>query len=824
MSTQGKNDGGDRVARGFVTVAENVLVVIFGLLPIIFVPIAAAPYDYTKFSAVVLAVIVALVLFSLSVLRSGTLRIGVSYPLVAMWSAVAIAFISALLSGDFKDALVGDFFSIHSVVFLAMLALVPTVWVLLRPGREAVIRMYLLLVVSTFTIVAFHVLRMIFGPQFLSFGIFTGTVSTPLGSWNDLALFLGLIVILSLIALEQLALSRVAQWLFTIAIVASLGMLAVINFFTVWLVLGLMSLVMIVYSLRRDKFEGSQLLLVEHRATSGPALILALVVFVVSVLFVIGGATIGGYIAKTVGISYVEVRPSFQATADIARNVYHENAFLGIGPNRFEDAWRLYKDESINLTPFWNTDFNAGNGYISTLFVTTGVLGGLAWLTFLISFLVMGTRRLLSAPASDRLWYFIGVSSFVSAVYIWGMSVIYVPGVVVLLLGSLCVGVSLVALAMLEGAPARVLVVGSDRRTGFILTLVVIVVIVGSVSVLYTATRHYSSVYAFNESLLEMQNGTNIDALESRVADAYALSSSDVFARRIAEFELARMNSLITVASPTDAEQKQFQDASLSGINAAQQAILIDRFEPSNWSVLGGIYGALASVNVEGAKDKAIEAYQKYVELDPKNPLPLLELAVVEGRAGDYDKAREYVNRAITLKPDFTDAFFFLSQLEIATGNVEAAIKSTQAVVSLEPQNPVRYYQLGVLESFDKNPTAAISAFERAVALDPNYANARYLLALSYDEAGQSDKAKAELEAVAKLNPDNAEVANLITVITEEGSLKRLRAEANKLLAEPQPTLNDTGTVSTEGGTGDSSLIAPVNTAPKAETATSSGQ
>ncbi len=807
---------GDSIAVALRIYAQNILVIIFGLLPIIFIPTSIAPFDYTKVVVVVVGIAVALVLYSLSVLRSGIISFGTSLSLGMLWVVAGVAFISSLLSGDLKDSLVGDLFSIHSTAFVAILALIPTVWVFLKTNKAAVMRMYILLAVSTLVLVLYHVLRLIFGVDFMTLGVFRSNVGTPVGSWNDLALFLGLTVILSLVTLEQLALTKVGRLLFAFVTVVSLVMLGIINFFTVWLVLGLTSLVMVVYSLGKDKFNETQLPLMGAKTPNVTSLTVALVVFAASVLFVVGGAAFGGWISKITNVSYVEVRPSFESTANIARNVYHENAFLGIGTNKFTDAWRLYKDDSINLTPFWNTEFNAGNGYITTFFVTTGVLGGLAWILFLLVFVVTGVRQLLTSSESDRMWYFIGVSSFVSAVYIWGMSLIYVPGVVILLLGALCTGVSISALNMLSGKKGVNILVGMNRRTGFMLTLGVITIIIVSVSVLYITGRHYSSVYTFNKSVLLMQQGTSIDELEKEVTNAYQLSTSDIFARRIAEYQLARMNSLIALTSPTEEQQQQFKNASVNGVNAAQQAILIDSNEPTNWAVLGGIYGVLASVGVEGAQERALEALTKSRELNPKNPLPYLESAIVEARTGKFDESRKYIQEAINLKPNFTEAFFLLSQLEIAQGNVEAAITSTQSIISLEPQNPARYYQLGVLLSAQKNILGAIAAFEQAVTLDASYANARYLLALAYDEQGRTEDAKKQLEQVLTLNPGNVDVTTLLKVITEEGSLERLRAQASQTVVEAAPTTNENGTVSTTGNS-DTSLLNPVNVVPSVE-------
>lgn len=821
MLPNGNTGEQDRIAVALRTYAQNVVTVLFGLLPLLFIPTVVAPFEYTKVFVVLIAIFLALIFYSLSVLRSGVLRLSFSYALGALWLVVLVSLASALLSGDFTDSLVGDLFSIHSVAFVALLALVPSVWIVLRAGKAAVMRMYMLLAASAGVLVVFHIIRIVFGADVLSLGIFTTNVSTPVGSWNDLGLFLGLVIILSLVALEQLSLTKVGKILFGLATVGSLFMLAIINFFMVWLILGLASLVMIVFTLGRDRTPEATLPLMggQERQRSPASLGYALLVFIASVLFVVGGSTLGGWISGLTHIDYVEVRPSLESTADIARAVYRDNALLGIGTNKFTDAWRMHKDVAINSTVFWNTEFSSGVGYVPTFFVTTGVLGGLLWLVFIVTYAVTGIRRLLApTQTGDKVWYFIALSSFLSALYVWGLSVVYVPGVVILLLGALTTGVSLHAFGVLAGTEGRVITVAGNRRIRFVLTIVTVLIIIGSVALLYAAGRHYSAIYTYNTSVQEMQTGKPIEQLEEKVAAAFQLFSSDIFARRVAEYQLARMNALVALESPTEADQNQFKSANDLGINAAQIAIQNDSDEPANWSVLGSIYSVLASVGVEGAYDQAVENFTKSQELDPKNPMPFLQLAVVEARAGNVDKARELINQAIALKPDFVEAFFLLSQLEVAAGNTDAAIQSTQATITLNPQNPARYYQLGVLLRAKGDTATAIAAFEHAIALDENFANARYHLALAYDEVNRSADAKAQLEKVLALNPGNADVTALIDTINRDGSLAALRAQTSETVQEVQPTTATDGTVSTSGAGVDSSLVTPVNTPPAPKT------
>lgn len=812
----------DPVAVALRSYAQNILVVVFGLLPLIFIPSSIAPFEYTKAIVVIGGLFLALVLYSLSVLRSGTITFGISYPLLALWGVALVAAVSSLLSGDFRDSFVGDLFSIHSTVFFVVLALIPTVWVILKPNKTAVMRMYLFFAVVTIILVLFHVLRLFFGPSFLDLGVFLSPVATPVGSWNDLALFLGLTIILSLVALEYLSLTKFGKGLFYSIVVLSLLMLGVINFFMVWLVLGLVSLVMVVYTLGKDKFTDAESPLpnsvgmaIQDKKRSSVSIGIPLAVFLVSALFVVGGAKLGGFIASYTNVSYVEVRPSLEATADIARNVYSENALLGIGTNKFTDAWRLYKDVSINTTPFWNTNFNAGSSYVTTFFVTAGVLGGLVWILFFLLYLITAVRGLISAKSNDRIWYFIGVSSFVGALYIWGMSILYVPGVVILLLGALCTGISLYAINMLRGDHGRVVVVGKNRGTGFLLTVVVMLVIIGSVSVLYAAGRHYSSVYTFNKSVRSLNQAEAVEKIEEEVISAYRLFTSDIFARRIAEIQLAKMNSLVNVPNPTDEQARQFIIARDNGLEAAQVAIQLDAEEPDNWSILGGIYGALAIAGFQDAKELSLDAYSRAMEFNPQNPLPHLESSVVEARTGNTEAARSFVEAAISLKPNFAEALYLLTQLEIQSGDVEAAVLSTRALIAIEPQNPLRYYQLGVFESALQNINNAITAFESAVTLDPDYANARYLLALAYDEVGRSEEARAQLERVLELNPGNENVMTLIRVIESEGSLQSLREPPVPTVNEAEPATDESGVVSTTQES-ETPLITPVNTIPDA--------
>ena len=85
MSSQEHISEHDRIAEILRRYAQNILSVIFGLLPLIFVPTAVAPFEYTKVFAVLLGTLLAIILFSHSDLCAGNERVSFSYAVLALW-------------------------------------------------------------------------------------------------------------------------------------------------------------------------------------------------------------------------------------------------------------------------------------------------------------------------------------------------------------------------------------------------------------------------------------------------------------------------------------------------------------------------------------------------------------------------------------------------------------------------------------------------------------------------------------------------------------------------------------------------------------------
>lgn len=811
----GAQSAADVVAATLVRLAHMVLILTVGFLPILFIPGVYTAIGYIKVMYVIAGVSISLLLLAFAFLRSGSIPLSLPKPLAALWAVALAAVISSLLSGDIFDSLAGDTIPILSATGLILVASLATLMSSVGVETRRVVRLFLILLASAVVLCLWHVSRLIIGPEFLSFGLFGTSTGSLLGSWNDVALFYGLVVILSLIAVEQLTLSRIGRLFFGLVIVFSLIMLAVINFFAMWLVLGFLSLAFLMYSVTRHRFAVTPPLGFSDSSQTLLSVSCSSLVFAFAVVFVIGGTAMGTMVSNLTGVSYVEVRPSFTATLDIARATMDENVFTGVGPNRFTDAWRLHKDVSLNETLFWNTEFNSGYSFLMTAVVETGLVGLVAWLSFLILFVWVGVSTFVRVEVRDRAQYYVLVASFTAGLYIWVMCAIYVPGTSIILLGAAMTGIFFGARRGLVQSGIRTISLEQNRHIAFLLVGVVMAIIILSLSVLYVTGRHFMSAVSFTNAVASLKSGGDLSSAETTVAGSYQYSKNDTYARELAWYQLARMNSLIGITDPTTAQQQEFQTAATTGLNSAGAAVSKDGSNPSNHQILGQIYSLLAVAGVEGAGDMAQSSYNEAQKLDPTNPAYDLFKAQLLARTGDTAAARELALKAVQIKRNYTEALAFLTDLDISEGKVEDALKTTQAIISIEPQNPARYYQLGVLLIAAEDFQNAIGAFIQALQLDPKFANARYFLGITLAQLGDTEGALRELRIVEMDNQDNENLKTAIAAV-EQGTV--IQAGSAEGTVSQTPTSSSENEPVTTDQDPNTDLVSPVNVVPNETT------
>ena len=792
---------------GFMrTGAYGILIIVFGLLPVLFIPGVYTSIGFSKSYFVIIGLFLALVLLSLAMLRSGTMRVLVPPTLAFFWGVAAVAVVSGLLSGDVHDALFGNVFEVHTAGFLVLMGLVMTASLVFSGAKAATSRLFIVLGVSALVVQIFHILRLFVGPEFLSFGIFTAATDSLIGSFNDLAIFSGLIIIVSLMFLQHVSQTMLGKIGSVFLVLSSLLLLSVINFYSVWLVVGFVSLLMALYLVSKDTWLRTEERPLEN--VSRLSLGLVGVVCVVSAAFIMSGNYLGSLTSSMVDISYLEVRPSVSATLDIARQVYGENALFGIGPNRFEDAWREYKSPVINQTVFWNTNFSAGSGYVPTLFIQTGILGGVLFILFFGAFILLGYRMIFVSEIKDLKWQMVGMVSFVSALYLWIMSIVYVPGVTILLLASIMTGLTCAVYTQSRPDTGITIDVTRNRQYGLLLIASVLVLIISSVLSVLTLSKQYLAQVVYADTVRAFQSGAEFAVSDAGLRRSEELDSQDLFVSERAQLRLVEMGRLSTLEA-TPLTQQSYSTLLTEGIRLAEQAVLLDQTNPSHYILLHNFYRLLDPLQFEGVKERIDALVTQAREYDPMNPTYLVMQAQYAAQNADLAASRTYLVDAVKLKGDYTDALFLLSQLDIQEGKVDDAIAVTRSIISLEPNNPTRYFQLGVLLAAKADMKAAIESFETAILLDTNYANARYFLALSYLDSDRTEEALMQLRIVEESNKDNADLKALIDQVAA-GQYVKPSASFN-VPVQSNDVVSQEEDVTTATEVTDTDLVTPLN-------------
>lgn len=741
---------------GLDRIAFIIFQVVLFFAPIFFIPSTSVPFQTGKAAFILYGVTAALAAYLVARLRDGRFELPRSW---FYWSAgiLAVAYtLAAIFSGNAGTSLAGANFELGTLAFflpsLVLFALVP----LVVRSQEQVFYSYATLLGSFFVLGLFHLVRFIFGADALDFGLFASATANFVGKWNDLGIFFGLTTILSLVTLEKATLGRLVKGLVYAAFVVSLAMLVVINFAPIWISLAVLSLVFFVYKLSFDRQEGALGARVPYHA---------LVVLVLSVLFIFAGSKVGGLLADSLGTTQVEVRPSWGATLDIAQSSLAENPVFGVGPNRFSTEWLRSKPEGINGTLFWNVDFNYGIGFVPSFLTTTGIVGFAAVLAFLVLFVLLAVKALLRQGAAPFSRYLV-LSSLFASVYLWIFSVVYVPSIAIWILTLAVSGLFIASLREDRALEVKTYSIEGRPAASFVSVLLVILALIAAISFAYFVTVKLLANVYFQKGIAAVNASANLDEGEANIGRAISLSPADTYYQSLAELYLLRLNQLLNDDKVTQSEaQSRFQALLGTAIQAAQAAVAADPTNYQNHLVLGRVFEAVVPLNIEGAYDSAKKAYEAALAENPSSPEINLILARLEVAKKDNAAAKDYIAKALEQKSDYADAIFLLSQIQIAESDVPNAIKSVEAVATLNPTDPGIFFQLGLLYYNQKNYQMAVLALERAVTLSPQYANAKYFLGLAYYQTGDKARSLAQFKDLAVSNPDSEEVKAAITAL-----------------------------------------------------------
>lgn len=595
-------------------------------------------------------------------------------------------------------------------------------------------------------------LQLFVGLDKLAPGMFMGvTNGNLLGTWNNFAFLFGGVVVLCLAMIELLPKKKSITIFLTIFCILSLFLLVLVNISFVWILVGIFSLVVFVYSISQNRAEDRTLKNFPY---------LSFFVVLISLLFLVGSNSLSTIVAQYFGAINPEFYPSVSGTFELVRPALSHNPLFGTGPNTFALDWSMWRPQEIFQSIFWNVDFKSGFGLIPTFLITTGIIGFLAWILFIIVFILRALQSVFLIIKKRSSSHYVILSMFL-ALYFWIGAFISNPNVVELMLAFAATGVfigSLVSMNLLALHDGTFL---EDPRTSFFSILGLVLLMILSISTCYAYTEKFSSLIYYSYSAPKDTTRESLLNSEAKILKAISLDKNDAYYRGLSQIYLAEIQTVVADKTlSADILKTTTQGLITNTESSVNSAIKQNPKYYMNWKNAGDVYASLLSFGVTGSYESSLGAYTQALTLSPMNPGILLSLSQLEVIHKDTEKAKSYIEEALKVKPNYIDALFARAQLKFDEGDKSGAISDAELAATYAQGDASTYFKLGSLKYSIGDFVGAISAFEMSVRIDPYYHNARYLLGLSYKKAGRLDDAHTQFGILYKLFPDNTEVKN----------------------------------------------------------------
>ena len=162
------------------------------------------------------------------------------------------------------------------------------------------------------------------------------------------------------------------------------------------------------------------------------------------------------------------------------------------------------------------------------------------------------------------------------------------------------------------------------------------------------------------------------------------------------------------------------------------------------------------------ALQKAMQFYQKAIELDPSFALAFARLAFVAstdylntGDPGSLEKARVAANEALRLQPGLPEAHFALGDLYYrAERDYDRALQELAIAKQGLPNDADIFLVMGSIERRRGNWNQSTAALEKAVSLNPQHGPLWANLALNYQALNNFPAAERALDRGIALDPD----------------------------------------------------------------------
>jgi type IV pilus biogenesis/stability protein PilW len=181
--------------------------------------------------------------------------------------------------------------------------------------------------------------------------------------------------------------------------------------------------------------------------------------------------------------------------------------------------------------------------------------------------------------------------------------------------------------------------------------------------------------------------------------------------------------------------------------------------------------------------EKAISYFQRGIEIDPKEPKFYANLGNTYLQTNRIDEAIILLQKALSLDPELDDVHIKLAEAYEKSGQISLAREELRKTLSIQSDSSEAYVILGALYLKEGKLEEAIQTLLKGTQLNPQEAKAFNNLGIAYQRKGLYPEAIASLEKAVALDPGYVDaLVNLGGAYGERGEVERAMASYQKAL------------------------------------------
>jgi Flp pilus assembly protein TadD len=166
--------------------------------------------------------------------------------------------------------------------------------------------------------------------------------------------------------------------------------------------------------------------------------------------------------------------------------------------------------------------------------------------------------------------------------------------------------------------------------------------------------------------------------------------------------------------------------------------------------------------------EKAREAYERAIMLNPKSAATLNNLAGLTHRLGNRNIAALLYESAISSDPLYIEPYLNIARMFMDINAFHMAEPYVRKILQIEPQNAEALNLLGVITSVTERTDEAVVHFQNAVRQDGNEASFFSNLGAALRSTGDVRRAILAFEKAAEIGPNSLSVMNNLGVLYRE--------------------------------------------------------